>query len=84
MQTTQTESEKDAAWLKGELDKVQHDTNLARLDAATCLAAIRRAESACDVHNPRKSVELTRLKEKLIGVMQDFDAVLNKGASWHL
>ena len=82
MEATLTESEADAKWLKGELDKVQHDLSLARLDAGNCLAAIRRAESACDVHNPRKSVELTRLKYKIIEVMQGFDAVINKGAPW--
>lgn len=82
MEATLTESEADAKWLKGELDKALHVLSMASIDAGNCLAAIRQVESACDVHNPRKSVEIARLKWKMIEVMQDFDKVINKGESW--
>lgn len=79
---TLTESEKNAAWLKRELDKVVHILLTARLDATNCLVLLRKAEASCDSLHPQKSVELTRLKYKIIEVMQDFDKVINKGTSW--
>ena len=70
---TLTGSEKNAAWLKRELDKVVHILLTARLDATNCLVLLRKAEASCDSLHPQKSVELTRLKYKIIEVMQDFD-----------